>query len=146
MVANSYVPERGDIVKLEFVTARVTASLIQRVLALNTSGMSLEEIAETINVELETLGREQQGYRPVLVISPLKYNRMSSIVLACPITSKRKGLNFEVALEENITTKGVVLTDQIKALDWRQRRAIFVEKVTPKIIEEVQAKIKPLIL
>lgn len=34
-------------------------------------------------------------YRPFLVMSPFQYNRMASIVLICPITNQKKGLNFE---------------------------------------------------
>ncbi|MEH2024246.1 type II toxin-antitoxin system PemK/MazF family toxin [Nostoc sp.] len=40
-------------------------------------------------------GREQMRYRPFLVMSPFQYNRMASIVLICPITNQKKGLNFE---------------------------------------------------
>ncbi|WP_375473477.1 hypothetical protein [uncultured Nostoc sp.] len=43
-------------------------------------------------------------------------------------------------------TSGVVLADQIKSLDWKARKVLFVEKVEHELIEEVQAKIEPLIL
>lgn len=43
-------------------------------------------------------------------------------------------------------TSGVVLADQIKSLDWKAKKILFVEKVEPELIEEVQAKIEPLIL
>lgn len=147
MVVNPYIPDRGDIVKLDFGAAKqATADSIKRVLALKASGMSFEDIAKTLNAELEQQGREQMGYRPVLVISPLKYNRMASIVIACPITTQKKGLSFEVSLSDGMKTSGVVLADQIKALDWKARKVIFVEKAGQELIEEVQAKIEPLIL
>lgn len=146
MVNISFIPDRGDIVKLEFGLVEITASLIKRAFSLKNSGMSFEEIAKTLNAELEQQGREQQGYRPALVLSPLKYNQMASMVLACPITTQRKGLSFEVALIDGMKTKGVVLTNQIKSLDWRARKVLFVEKVEQDLIEEVQAKIEVLIL
>ncbi|MDZ7966643.1 MAG: hypothetical protein RM368_16980 [Nostoc sp. DedSLP03] len=43
-------------------------------------------------------------------------------------------------------TSGVVLADQIKSLNWKVRKVLFVEKVEQKLIEEVQARIEPLIL
>jgi mRNA interferase MazF len=147
LVVNSYFPDRGDIVKLEFgATQQFTGNSIQRAFTLRTSGMSFDDIARTLNNELEQLGREQIGYRPVLVMSPIKYNRMASLVLGCPITSKTKGLNFEVPLVQGMKTQGVVLADQIKTLDWKARKVTFVEKVTQDLIEEVQARLETLIL
>ncbi|MEA5616753.1 type II toxin-antitoxin system PemK/MazF family toxin [Cronbergia sp. UHCC 0137] len=146
MVVNSYFPNRGDIVKLEFGNKQqFTADSIRRAFALQASGMSFDDIARILNNELQQ-GREQIGYRPVLVISPVKYNRMASLVLACPITSNPKGLSFEVPLVEGMQTKGVILADQIKTLDWRARKVKFVESVAQDLIEEVQAKLETLIL
>lgn len=147
VVKPSYFPDRGDIVKVEFgSTQKFTAESIQRVFTLHNSGMSFDDIAITLNNELQQQGREQTGYRPVLVISPIKYNQMASLVLACPITTKSKGLNFEVTLIEGMETKGVVLADQIKTLDWKARKVKFVESVTEDLIEEVQAKLETLVL
>jgi mRNA interferase MazF len=94
-VSSSYIPDRGDIVKLEFGLVEITADLVKRAFELRNSGMSFEEIAKTLNTEMERQGREQQGYRPVLVVSPFKYNRIASMVLACPITSRKKGLSLK---------------------------------------------------
>jgi mRNA interferase MazF len=92
-----------------------------------------------------TKGREQRGYRPALVMSPAIYNAKSSLALMMPITSKRKGYPFEVALPEGLTTKGVILVDQVKCLDWQVRNVKFVEAVPDKLIAEVQARIEPLL-
>ncbi|MEH2335460.1 type II toxin-antitoxin system PemK/MazF family toxin [Nostoc sp.] len=147
MVVNPYFPDRGDIVKLEFGSAQqFTADSIRRAFILHASGMSFDDIARTLNNELQQLGREQIGYRPVLVISPIKYNRMASLVLVCLITSNSKGLNFEVPLVEEMQTKGVVLADQIKTLDWRARKVKFVESIAQDLLEEVQAKLETLVL
>jgi mRNA-degrading endonuclease toxin of MazEF toxin-antitoxin module len=61
------------------------------------------------------------------------------------ITSKTKGLSFEVPLLEGTQTKGVVLADQIKTLDWKARKVKFIESVSQDLIEEVQAKLETLI-
>lgn len=145
MLVKPYFPDRGDIVKLQFGHAQLfNSDSIKRAIALQASGMSFDDIAKTLNDELQQ-GREQIGYRPVLVISPIKYNRIASLILACPITSKPKGLSFEVPLVEGMQTKGVVLADQIKTLDWRARKVKFVESVPQDLIEEVQAKLETLV-
>ena len=86
------------------------------------------------------VGREQAGYRPALILSSLAYNRISHFVLACPITNTIKGWKFEVVLPQSMKTSGVVLTDQIRALDWQKRKAKFVEKATSEVVEEALAK------
>ena len=64
---------------------------------------------------------------------------------ACPITNTIKGWKFEVTLSQEMKISGVVLTDQIRALDWQERKAKFIEKVTTEVIEEVLAKASVLI-
>jgi len=90
-------------------------------------------------------GREQAGFRPALVVSPIAYNRLSHFILACPITSRIKGWAFEVILPSTLTTYGVVLADQISTLDWRSRGGKFIEKSPDEVISEVLAKILPLL-
>jgi mRNA interferase MazF len=93
-----------------------------------------------------TKGHERQGRRPAFVISPLGYNERSSLALLMPITSRRKGYPFEVLLPSGLIISGVVLADQIKCLDWKARDVQFVEVAPESVIEEVQAKIEPLLL
>lgn len=63
----------------------------------------------------------------------------------CPITSQIKGYPFEVALPPDNQIQGVILCDQIKSLDWRVRRADFVEAVPEKVVIEVQQKLRTLL-
>ncbi len=90
-------------------------------------------------------GREQAGIRPALVISPQAYNRLSHLVLACPITSRSKGWRFEVPLPPGLVTYGVVLSDQIRVLDWQTRKAQFVENISQELVNEVLARLAPLV-
>jgi mRNA interferase MazF len=90
-------------------------------------------------------GSEQAGYRPVLVISPVNYNRISKLILVCPITSRQKGWSFEVVLPESIQTFGVVLADQLRTVDCSARRASFVEQAPCDLVDEVIAKIATLV-
>jgi mRNA interferase MazF len=64
--------------------------------------------------------------------------------LFCPITSRQKGLSFEVAVETK-EISGVVLSDQVRSLDWRQRRVEFIGLAPDETMEEVTAKLLTLI-
>ena len=88
---------------------------------------------------------EQAGYRPAIILSPARYNNLSSLALMCPITNQSKGFLFEVQLIDEMTTSGVILSDQVKSFDWRSRRAKFVERAPDALIEEVLAKIETLL-
>lgn len=93
-----------------------------------------------------TKGHEQRGHRPAFVISPRSYNAKSSLALFMPITRQQKGYPFEVTLSSELQIRGAILVDQIKCLDWQARKIQFVEAVGDRLVEEVQAKIEPLIL
>ena len=108
---SSYVPDRGDIVWLQFDPQA---------------------------------GHEQAGRRPAAVVSPKSYNAKTNLALFCPITSRIKGYPFEVLLHPDGRISGAVLSDQIKSLDWKVRRAKFILKMPPETLAEVIAKIRAL--
>jgi mRNA interferase MazF len=87
-----------------------------------------------------TIGHEQSGRRPALIISPESYNQKIGLALAYPITSKVKGYAFEVAIPEGLPITGVVLADQIKSIDWVGRNAEFICALPSQIYEDVIAK------
>jgi len=90
-------------------------------------------------------GHEQKGRRPALVISAIKYNAASGMCLVCPITSVVKTYPFIIELEEKQKTKGAILCDQIKSIDWRARKVTYVEKINKKILENILERISLLI-
>lgn len=93
-----------------------------------------------------TKGREQQGQRPVLVISPLEFNRLGGVVWVCPITQGGQGSRehgFTVSLMACGTeTQGVVLCHQPRTVDFRARGAAFKEKAPADVVEEVLARVR----
>ena len=90
-------------------------------------------------------GREQAGRRPALVLSPAAYNEKTDLALVCPISSRVKGYPFEVPLPEGLPISGVVLSDHLKSLDWKQRRAEFVAYVGAEVVSDVLARLAPLL-
>lgn len=90
------------------------------------------------------LGHEQSGRRPALIISHFEYNKKTRLAIVCPITSKTKHYTHEVDFKgKNIS--GVILADQIRNIDWENRKAEFVGSVTSDVLDEVEAKLLTLI-
>ena len=93
-------------------------------------------------------GHEQQGRRPVLVISPGKFNRLTGVPIVLPITGGgrfARSAGFAVSLMGAGTqTTGVVRCDQPRALDLRARAAKKLETVPDDIVDEVLSKVIPL--
>lgn len=90
-------------------------------------------------------GHEQAGRRPAVVLSPRAYNGKVGLALLCPITSHVKGYPFEVVLPEGLKISGAVLSDQVKCLDWRARRASLICKLPGTVVGEVLGKLGALL-
>lgn len=90
-------------------------------------------------------GHEQAGRRPALVLSPAAYNKKSGLAVFCPITSKIKGYPFEVIIPEGLNISGAVLSDQVKNLDWKIRKAEFICHIPDEAMNEVLAKLNTLL-
>jgi len=88
-------------------------------------------------------GHEQAGHRPALVISPASYNRKSGLMLCCPLTTQIKGYPFEVITQVD-GVDCTVLSDQVKSLDWKIRRAKKKAVVSAEVMLHVKAKMKAL--
>jgi mRNA interferase ChpB len=92
-----------------------------------------------------TAGREQQGTRPVLVVSPMAFNRLSNTPVVLPITNggnyARTG-GFAVSLMgAGTSTTGVIRCDQPRAIDLNARHAKKLESVPESIMDEVLARL-----
>ena len=95
-----------------------------------------------------TSGHEQQGTRPVLVVSASAFNRLTKTPVVLPIT---RGANFARTagfavslMGAGTNTVGVVRCDQPRALDLASRNARKLETVPTEIMEEVLAKLAPI--
>ena len=92
-----------------------------------------------------TLGREQAGFRPALIVTSKEFNQSTQLALVCPITSKVKGFPLEVLLPSGLITNGVILIFQVKTIDWVERQAKFVESLPAETLEEAISKIHAMI-
>ncbi len=88
-------------------------------------------------------GHEQAGRRPAVVLSPSAYNRLTGLMLCCPLTMRVKGYPFEVAITD--TRGSVALADQVKSLDWRVRNAERKGRVSEAELAEIRGKATALI-
>ncbi len=98
----------------------------------------------TLNFDPQA-GHEQAGNRPALVLSEAAYNAIGMTVV-CPITTKVKGYPFEVAIPTGHPVSGVILSDQIRCLDWKARNAKSYHASAPgAVLEAVQRRIRLLL-
>ena len=98
-----YVPNRGDIIWLDFEPSA---------------------------------GREITKRRPAYVISRKAFNEHTGFAVLAPITSTRRNVRLEVALE-GTETEGAILSYQARSLDFEQRNAAYIEKAPAAVIEAV---------
>jgi len=64
-------------------------------------------------------------------------------MLCCPMTTQIKGYPFEAVVSAN--PPSAILSDQVKSLDWRVRKAKRKQTVAAEVLDEVRGKIRALI-
>jgi mRNA-degrading endonuclease toxin of MazEF toxin-antitoxin module len=93
-------------------------------------------------------GHEQKGRRPVLIVSPEAFNRVTKVPVVVPITSGgsfARTAGFAVPMMGvGAKTTGVVRCDQPRALDLGARGGKKLESVPDAVMDEVLAKLAPI--
>jgi len=107
----SYIPERNDIIWLDFEP---------------------------------TKGKEIGKYRPALILSSKDYNRVTGLIICCPISTSIRGGTTEVPIS-NLDEPSIVAASLIQTLSWNDRKAKFIVKAESQVMEEVLYRIIPLI-
>ena len=82
-------------------------------------------------------GHEQRGRRPALVVSNTLFNKHTGLAMLCPVTNTRRNFPFHVAVPSGLALTGFIMVEQIKSVDYASRRAKFVAKAPPAVLEEV---------
>jgi len=90
-------------------------------------------------------GHEQAGRRPAVILSPQSYNGRVGLALLCPVTSQVKGYPFEVRIPAGLPIAGVILSDQVKSLDWRAVNAARICALPAGALVEVLGKLRTLL-
>jgi mRNA interferase ChpB len=93
-----------------------------------------------------TQGREQQGHRPVLIVSPTEFNAATKLPVVLPITNggdfaRRIGFSVEI---RGIKTTGLIRCDQPRVLDIAERGGRKVDTLPEVLLDEVLAKVATL--
>jgi mRNA-degrading endonuclease toxin of MazEF toxin-antitoxin module len=95
-----------------------------------------------------TQGHEQKGTRPVLIVSPDDFNRITGAPIVLPITtggSFARTRGFAVPLADAGTkTIGVIRCDQPRTIDLAARNGRRLETVPQEILDEVLARLAPI--
>jgi mRNA interferase MazF len=92
-----------------------------------------------------TVGHEQSGRRPALVLSPRRYNLLTSLTVVCPITRSTKGYMFEVPIPADGPVAGVVFADHVRSIDWRRRNVTFLGRMPEDVVHTVRQAVHVLI-
>lgn len=87
-------------------------------------------------------GREQEGRRPAIVLSPKSFNQVTGYASVCPISQTTRKWGFHVLLPKGLTVSGVIITDQIKNLDFRARDLEIRDKAPEEVVITCLKKIR----
>jgi mRNA interferase ChpB len=90
-----------------------------------------------------TKGREQQGHRPVVIISAPAFNEATKLPVVLPITNGgdfARRIGFGVVIG-GIKTTGLIRCDQPRVLDIVARGGKKVDALPTAIMDEVMAKV-----
>lgn len=93
-----------------------------------------------------TQGREQQGHRPVLIVSPTEFNVATRLPVVLPITNGgdfARRIGFAVQIT-GIKTTGLIRCDQPRVLDLAERGGRRVDTLPAALLDEVLAKVATL--
>lgn len=94
-------------------------------------------------------GHEQSGKRPVLIVSPALFNKVTRLPIVVPVTSGgnfARAAGFTVSLDDAGTkTTGVIRCDQPRTLDMEARNGIRLERIPENIINEVLARLEAIL-
>lgn len=94
-------------------------------------------------------GREQQGTRPVLIVSSSEFNKAAGVVMVVPITNGgnfARQAGFSVSLSgAGTATTGIVRCDQLRTVDLRARNGRRIEAVPDYIVQDVLGRLETIL-
>ena len=91
-----------------------------------------------------TKGHEIQKLRPALVLSTKPFSKVTRLAMVVPVTSTVRGNAFETTLSGK-KVSGVVLSQQLRTVDYVSRKAKLVEKAPKAVVDDVLAKVQAIL-
>ena len=88
---------------------------------------------------------EQMGSRPALVLSHTSFNRKMGFAFVCPISTTKRKNPFYIPIPESEKVVGVIMADQLRSLDHRARKALFISKCPEDLLQDVLMHIEPIL-
>ncbi|MEA3466355.1 MAG: type II toxin-antitoxin system PemK/MazF family toxin [Thermodesulfobacteriota bacterium] len=82
-------------------------------------------------------GHEQKGRRPAIVISNTLFNHHTGLAMVCPVTNTNRNFPFHVEVPKTSSLSGFIMVEQVKSIDYRQRKIKFIESASVETIDEV---------
>lgn len=82
-------------------------------------------------------GHEQKGRRLALVVSKDLFNRSTGLAIVCPVTKTERGFPFHVPIPSDSKLTGFIMVEQVKSVDFRERRAKLIEYGSDELLSEV---------
>ena len=90
-------------------------------------------------------GHEQMGSRPALVLSHTSFNRKMGFAFVCAISTTKRKNPFYIPIPESEKVVGVIMADQLRSLDHRARKALFISKCPEDLLQDVLMHIEPIL-
>jgi mRNA interferase MazF len=95
----------------------------------------------TVNFNPQS-GHEQMGRRPAFVLSKTLFNQAMGLAIVCPVTSTFRGHPFHIAVPSGSGISGYIMTEQVRSIDYRARKASFTGKGAPSLLDDVIAVVE----
>ena len=97
-----------------------------------------------LNFDPQT-GHEQMGKRLALVLSQTEFNEYRGFIFVCPISTTKRKNPFYIEIPDGQAVKGVIMSDQLRSLDYRSRAAEFISTCPENLLAEVLGRIYPIL-
>lgn len=93
-----------------------------------------------------TVGREQRGRRPALVVPSRDFFISTLFLIVCPITSRVRPFPSSVILPDGLPVAGEILTSAVRTIDGQMRPIESAGcRISPALAQEVRTKLSALI-
>ena len=115
--------------------------------AINVATLYIPDRKHIVWLDFEPVkGKEIGKYRPALILSSKTYNKVSGLVICCPISTSIRGARTEVPLPLTILEQpSVVVANLIQTLSWQERKIKYLAETDTQTLIEVLYRIIPLI-